>query len=149
MRIKTTFGPTPSGVAEGEGSNSIELGKLSEASNGKNNFFKGGSFGTNIIYIQRQSNYSISWDKVSEKDKKKLKKKEGQYQVLTKNEGPSSETKKKFIVNPPKPKETAVEEKSSLSFAGLFKWFIIIIIILAIIIFVGSQIMQISNSWEK
>lgn len=149
LRMRTTFGPSPTGVGENNAPNTIELGKISEGTNGKNSFFKGGSFGQNIIYIQRQSNFAVKWDQISEKDKKKLKKKEGKYQVLTKNEGVSSETKKKFIVNPPKAKEVVEVEKSSFSFSGLFKWFIIIIIILAIIIFVGSQIMQISNSWEK
>jgi len=69
---------------------------------------------------------------------------------LALNEEVGSEGKsKKFMVRPPERKVSNVEEDSSWSFSEYFKYGLIILIVVALVLFLGGQLLQISKSMEK
>jgi len=68
--------------------------------------------------------------------------------ALNEEVGPENKSKK-FIVRPPERKVSSVEEDSSWSFSEYFKYGLIILIVVALVLFLGGQLLQISKSMEK
>jgi hypothetical protein len=60
-----------------------------------------------------------------------------------------SQKSKKFIVKPPERKPTSDEEQMPWSFSEYFKYGLIILIVVALLLFLFGQILQISKSMEK
>lgn len=84
------------------------------------------------------------------REREKLKKRQERVRKVAQiEEGGVLRKAKKHVVTPPKPKPTVDVEIEPWSFGKLFRTFIIIALIVAIVLFIGGQAMQISKSMEK
>ncbi len=81
-------------------------------------------------------------------DKKKTKEKKVRNKAA---ERERSERARKisFTPPPPIPKRGPADDNSAFQFSKYIKWLIILAIIVAIVVFVGGQAMNITKSWEK
>lgn len=144
-RIKRAGQASPVGVTEAAEGRVRDLGR---AQDGK--FFKGGNNGETVIYITRRNNkIPVNGNLISEMDKRKLKKAESNIRTMASVEQDFKSGKKKFVIKEKARTETEIEAKVSFSISNIFRILLIIVIIGAIVLFVGGQAMQISKSWEK
>ena len=65
------------------------------------------------------------------------------------DDGSRSSKSKKFIVKPPERKVASTEEEKPWSFSEYLKYGIVLVIIVALLLFLFGQILQISKSMEK
>jgi hypothetical protein len=143
---RTDEAPT-TGVGEGGDSKRRSAGKGGDS--GKN-FFKGGNNAQQVIYISRggvKQTYSV--ERLSVRDKKKAKSEQNRSRVIA-SSGSVGDAERKVMVIKEKPKVEVVEEKkNSFSFGNIMRIAMMIIIIGALVLFIGGQALQISKSWEK
>jgi hypothetical protein len=81
-------------------------------------------------------------------DKKKKKKKKVAVKRRTASEGPANERKALMKVKRAKKERVEVVQDDGWSLGGIFRYLVIIAIILALVIFLGGQALQISKSME-
>jgi hypothetical protein len=93
---------------------------------------------------------SISGDSLSELDKNKIdRQNKKSSQVPLMEEDSQKRNAKKMIIKPPSPKTNLEPEMDDWGAGKLIRFLIIVGILLAILIFLGGQILQISKAWEK
>lgn len=83
-------------------------------------------------------------------EREKIRKREGKLsKVGTVETGEEQGKPKKMAVKAQTRKVAEEEQAQPMTFGKLFRIFLIVIILVAIIVFIGGQAMQISKSWEK
>jgi hypothetical protein len=83
-------------------------------------------------------------------EREKIKKREAKISKAGAMEsGDDRSQNKKMVVKAPTRKVAEEEQAQPMTFGKLFRIFLILIIIVAIVVFIGGQAMQISKSWEK
>lgn len=114
--------------------------------NGGNGFFRSGAVGS-APYRQSKT-MSIGLAGLTEEQKKKIQKKEQGPTRLISTDG-IAPPPKKMTVKPPEKKVEMIEEDESFTIGNFIRMLFIIGIILAIVVFVGGQVLQMSKSYDK
>lgn len=108
-------------------------------------------FASNTSYsvaTQGRKVSSVPLSGLSEADKKKIqKKKEGNAQVIASG-GDLGQTVKKIPVKPP-PQKTELEEAPPMTIGNFIRYLFIAALVIALVIFIGGQALQMSKSGEK
>ncbi|WII72765.1 hypothetical protein QJS83_02635 [Bdellovibrio sp. 22V] len=134
-----------SGVETGNG----RAGKTIEIAlegGGSGDFFKG-SNGATYVGARRKIT-SVAITGLTEAEKKKLEKKaEGTAKILNAGEG-FAPPPKKMTVKKPEPK-TVIEEEAPMTIGNFIRYLFIAAIVIALVIFIGGQALQMSKSFEK
>lgn len=114
---------------------------------GSGSFFKSGSGGGSSV--RRQKTRSVAITGMTDMERKKLEKKangEGKTNIVA-GEGIKPPVKKLLVKEPPK--QTFEKEEEPFTIGNLIRILFIAAIIIAIVLFVGGQALQMSKSFEK
>jgi len=132
---------------EGRGSNGkvVEIAANGNTSNG---FFNGNKGGGPTV-IHRKST-SVSMDGLTQEQKKRLEKNAGNEGRTVSLPGDDlSPSKKKMLVKKPEPKAPVMEDDQPMTVGNFIRYLFIAALILALVIFIGGQALQMSKSAEK
>lgn len=132
--------------ADGSGEQKVIEIEVSSAGAGTGTFMRRNS--TELRSSSRQQSFSIDQSQISESERKRLQSKKNradraQASILETTE-PKAPTR--FSVEPPPPAQMPDVNEEEFTFGNFFRMIIIIGIILAIIVFVGGQFLQMSKN---
>lgn len=114
---------------------------------GSGSFFRGSAGGNSALSSQKTRSVAITG--MTEMERKRLERKasgEGKASIVT-GEG-FRQPVKKIAVQPP-PKQTLEKEEEPFTIGNFIRILFIVAIIIAIVLFVGGQALQMSKSFEK
>lgn len=141
------FFRSPRGTQSGDGavapSKTVEIPLDGASGNG---FFKTSNVDRYNSRSRKTTSLAISGMTVAEQ--KKLLKKENLSTRIVATDGPGV-AQKKTSVKPPEPKGDPTPPDTPFTIGNFMRMLLIIAIILAIIVFVGGQVLQMSKSYEK
>lgn len=140
--INTSGRQATAGTESGSQNNTVEV----QNGGGFYNTRSSSSASSSTSTSQRRQIIIIE-DRLSPGQKKALaKKKEEKRSPVSVGEATEGRGPKKLVVNPPEPKPPVAEEDQEFTLGNFVKILIIAAIIIAIVIFVGGQILQMSKS---
>ncbi len=137
-------GTPSSDVTAGANGKKIEI---ANEGGGSGEFFKSSYAGANDRSVTKS--VAISGSQLSAAEKKKLAKKAEKAPRTTINEGGGGNLKKMPLKVPERKPTSLEEEDKPFTLGNFIRMLFIICIILAIVIFVGGQVLQMSKSFEK
>ncbi|MNJ91138.1 hypothetical protein D3C87_87830 [compost metagenome] len=145
-----SFNPPGRGPSGIDGTDSRDKGKTIEIAlegGGSGGFFAGRNGATYARPAGKTK--AIGLTGLTDEDKKKLEKKEiAGRQTIAAGEGFASASKK-TIVKPPEAKAEVGEEEKAFTIGNFIRYLFIAAIIIALVIFIGGQALQMSKSFEK
>lgn len=134
------------GMESSDGAGSGKVVEIALESGGNNGFFRG-SNGRNYAGPNRKR-MAVGIAGLTEAERKKLEKKaEGTAHIMSAGEG-LEKPPKKIAVKPPE-KKVPVEELPPMTIGNFIRYLFIAGIIIALVIFIGGQALQMSKSGEK
>lgn len=136
----------PPGIESGEGANQkvVEIALEGQGSGG---FFQSQRTSTSYVGPGRRTGY-VAITGLTESERKKLEKKqEGTARIIASDES-FAPAPKKMAVKKPEPKAVEVEEEP-MTIGNFIRIIFIAAIIIALVIFVGGQALQMSKNFEK
>lgn len=136
----------PSSGVEGSSRKSGKVVEIALEGGGANGFF--GNNGSNSYAIPQRKTSSIAITGLTEAEKKELEKKaEGTAGMMVASEAVRKE-KKKIGVKPPPP-PIVYEEEKPFTIGNFIRYLFIAALVLALVVFIGGQALQMSKSGEK
>ncbi|WP_374076400.1 hypothetical protein [Bdellovibrio bacteriovorus] len=134
------------GMESGDSAGGGKVVEIALESGGNNGFFRG-SNGRNYVGPNRKR-MAVAITGLTEAERKKLEKKaEGTSHIMSAGEG-LQPPPKKIAVKPPE-KKVPVEELPPMTIGNFIRYLFIAGIIIALVIFIGGQALQMSKSGEK
>lgn len=141
-------GRAPTGIDGASSSSKEKTVEIALEGGGSGGFFAGSNGGTYAGRAARKTR-SIGLAGLSEADKKKLERKEiSGRQTLVATDG-FSPPQKKSTVKPPSEKPMVLEDDKPMTIGNFIRYLFIAGIIIALVIFIGGQALQMSKSFEK
>lgn len=132
-----------------ETSDSAGGGKVVEIAlenGGGGSFFRSSNGGNRVVQMQKRRAVAITG--LTEAERKKLEKKaEGTAHIMSAGEGLETPPKK-IAVKPPE-KKVQIEDAPPLTIGNFIRYLFIAGIVIALVIFIGGQALQMSKSGEK
>lgn len=134
------------GVEAGTGK-SEKVVEIALEGGGANGFFRSSSGGMYVRPPQKRMAVAISG--LTEAEKKKLEKKaEGNAKIIATGDD-LAPAPKKIPVKKPEPKITVEEEDKPFTIGNFIRYLFIAALIIALVIFIGGQALQMSKNFEK
>jgi hypothetical protein len=140
------FNRRPSGGVEGGSKKSGKIIEITLENGGAGSFYRNSS--GQRWSVSSQKSRAIGLTGLTEAEKKELEKKaDGTGNILATG-GTINLPKKKLAVKPPPPKETVAEDKP-FTLGNFIRYLFIAALVIALVIFIGGQALQMSKSGEK